>query len=58
MTTVELRGIADVERGYAKDDAEGLYRLLVARGVIADAAVRPAGCVQRRGRRRSTMSRW
>ena len=42
VTTVELRGIADVERGYAKEDAEGLYRLLVARGVIADPAVKPA----------------
>ena len=41
MTTVELRGVADVERGYAQEDAEGLYRLLVARGVIADAAMRP-----------------
>jgi uncharacterized protein len=42
VTTVELRGIADVERGYAKEDAEGLYRLLVARGVIADPVVEPA----------------
>ena len=41
VTTVELRGVADVERGYAQEDAEGLYRLLVARGVIADAAMRP-----------------
>ena len=28
------RGIADVERGYAEADAEGLYRLLSARGVV------------------------
>ena len=42
MTTVELRGIADVDRGFAKADAEGLYRLLVARGVIEDSAVMPA----------------
>ena len=42
VTTVELRGIADVERGFAEDDADGLYRLLVARGVIADKAVKPA----------------
>lgn len=44
VTTVELRGIADVERGYADSDAEGLYRLLVARGVIEDEGVaRPGG---------------
>jgi uncharacterized protein len=42
VTTVELRGIADVERGFANDDADGLYRLLVARGVVADKAVKPA----------------
>ena len=42
VTTVELRGIADVERGFAQDDADGLYRLLVARGVVADKAVKPA----------------
>ena len=28
--------------GFAKDDAEGLYRLLVARGVVADPALKPA----------------
>jgi predicted deacylase len=43
VTTVELRGIADVERGYAERDAVGLYRLLVARGVIEDRTVAPAG---------------
>jgi len=43
VTTIELRGIADVERDYANQDAEGLYRLLVGRGVIEDAAVKPAG---------------
>jgi uncharacterized protein len=43
VTTVELRGIADVERGYADADAEGIYRLLVARGVIEDASVPPPG---------------
>ena len=42
VTTVELRGIADVERGFAQHDADGLYRLLVARGVVADKAVKPA----------------
>lgn len=41
VTTVELRGIADVEHGYADADAAGLYRLLVARGVIDDKAVAP-----------------
>lgn len=43
VTTVELRGIADVDRDYAEADADGLYRLLVARGVIEDVAVKPAG---------------
>jgi len=43
VATVELRGIADVERGYAATDADGLYRLLVARGVIEDPSVVPAG---------------
>ena len=57
VTTVELRGIADVERGYAKSDAEGLYRLLVARGVIADAAVSPQ-LLSAAWSRRSPMSRW
>jgi uncharacterized protein len=35
-TTVEYRGILDVDAALAGSDAEGLYRLLVARGVIAD----------------------
>ena len=43
VTTVELRGIADVGREYASQDAEGLYRLLVARGVVEDRTVQPAG---------------
>ncbi|MGE3304833.1 MAG: succinylglutamate desuccinylase/aspartoacylase family protein [Rhizobiaceae bacterium] len=43
ISTVELRGIADVERGFAEADAKGLYRLLVARGVIEDAKVRAPG---------------
>jgi predicted deacylase len=43
ITTVELRGIADVERDFAKADADGLYRLLVTRGVIEDSGVKPAG---------------
>lgn len=37
VTTVEYRGLRDVESAYAKSDAEGLYRLLATRGVIADA---------------------
>ena len=36
VSTVEYRGIADVERASAESDAAGLYRLLVARGVVAD----------------------
>lgn len=39
VTTVEYRGIRDVESAFAESDAEGLYRLLVARGVIEDASV-------------------
>ncbi|MFK0690242.1 succinylglutamate desuccinylase/aspartoacylase family protein [Mesorhizobium sp. IMUNJ 23033] len=38
-TTVEYRGILDVDGAFAGADAEGLYRLLVARGVIADPAL-------------------
>ncbi|RJT39368.1 peptidase M14 [Mesorhizobium waimense] len=38
-TTVEYRGILDVDGALAISDAEGLYRLLVARGVIADPAL-------------------
>ena len=36
VTTVEYRGLRDVDSAYAKSDAEGLYRLLATRGVIAD----------------------
>ncbi len=32
MTTVEYRGLLDVDRALARSDADGLYRLLVARG--------------------------
>jgi predicted deacylase len=42
VSTIELRGIVDVERSYADADAEGLYRLLVTRGVIEDSSVRAA----------------
>lgn len=36
VTTVEYRGILDVDGAFAQSDADGLYRLLVARGVVAD----------------------
>jgi len=36
ITTVEFRGLSDVYPEYAKRDAEGLYRVLVARGVVED----------------------
>jgi predicted deacylase len=42
-TTVEYRGILDVEGALAASDAEGLYRLLVTRGVIADPALPAPG---------------
>jgi len=42
-TTVELRGQADVHDDYAEADAEGLYRFLQRRGVVAgDAGPPPA----------------
>ena len=44
VTTVEYRGLLDVDRKLAQADAEGLYRLLVARGLVEDAALAaPAG---------------
>ncbi|RWC92826.1 MAG: succinylglutamate desuccinylase/aspartoacylase family protein [Mesorhizobium sp.] len=42
-TTVEYRGILDVDGELAAADAEGLYRLLVARGVVADPALATPG---------------
>ncbi|MER8771906.1 succinylglutamate desuccinylase/aspartoacylase family protein [Mesorhizobium sp. M0092] len=42
-TTVEHRGILDVDGALASADAEGLYRLLVARGVIRDQALPASG---------------
>ncbi len=39
VTTVEYRGVVDVERNLAERDAEGLYRLLVVRGVVEDKAL-------------------
>ena len=41
VTTVEYRGVADVSPDIAASDAEGLYRVLVARGVVEDGALRP-----------------
>ncbi|WP_419694471.1 peptidase M14 [Mesorhizobium muleiense] len=42
-TTVEYRGILDVDGALAGADAEGLYRLLVARGVILNQALSTSG---------------
>ncbi|ESY23062.1 MULTISPECIES: succinylglutamate desuccinylase/aspartoacylase family protein [unclassified Mesorhizobium] len=42
-TTVEYRGMLDVDGALASSDAEGLYRLLAARGVIADTALPAPG---------------
>lgn len=39
VTTVEYRGLVDVESGYAEADADGIYKVLVARGVVADAGL-------------------
>lgn len=36
ITTVEFRGQRDVDSAYAESDAQGIYRLLATRGVIAD----------------------
>ncbi|MGE0500169.1 MAG: succinylglutamate desuccinylase/aspartoacylase family protein [Rhizobiaceae bacterium] len=41
VTTAELRGEADVYREHAEADGRGLYRLLVARGVVADETLAP-----------------
>ncbi|KAB0682558.1 succinylglutamate desuccinylase/aspartoacylase family protein [Aureimonas leprariae] len=41
VTTVELRGRADVSPELAEADALGLYRFLVARGTIRDEGVEP-----------------
>ena len=41
-TTVELRGQLDVDPALARKDAEGLYRFLAMRGVIADGDAEPA----------------
>ncbi|MER9893497.1 succinylglutamate desuccinylase/aspartoacylase family protein [Mesorhizobium sp. M0119] len=42
-TTVEYRGILDVDGALACADAEGLYQLLVARGIIRDQALPAPG---------------
>ncbi|MEO5322292.1 succinylglutamate desuccinylase/aspartoacylase family protein [Mesorhizobium sp. CC13] len=39
ISTVEYRGTSDVYAGTAEHDADGIYRLLVARGVVADQSV-------------------
>ena len=49
VTTVELRGLRDVETAFADADAAGLYRLLAVRGVIADNGLAPVASVPRRG---------
>jgi predicted deacylase len=43
VTTVEYRGVADVDRATATSDAQGLYRLLVARGVISVTSIAAPG---------------
>ncbi|TKB07919.1 MAG: succinylglutamate desuccinylase/aspartoacylase family protein [Mesorhizobium sp.] len=43
VTTVEYRGMLDVDDALAEADAEGLYRLLVMRGVIQDRSVSKPG---------------
>ncbi|MET2830595.1 succinylglutamate desuccinylase/aspartoacylase family protein [Mesorhizobium shangrilense] len=42
-TTVEYRGILDVDGALAASDAEGLYRLLVVRGAITDTTLPAPG---------------
>ncbi|MDX8483361.1 succinylglutamate desuccinylase/aspartoacylase family protein [Mesorhizobium sp. VK24D] len=39
VTTVEYRGMLDVDGALAASDAAGLYRLLVARGVVQDPSI-------------------
>ncbi|MCO5063756.1 MAG: succinylglutamate desuccinylase/aspartoacylase family protein [Rhizobiaceae bacterium] len=39
VSTVEYRGMTDVDPSLAREDAKGLYRLLVTRGVVADPGV-------------------
>lgn len=41
VATVELRGMRDVDPELAESDAEGLYRVLVWRGVVSDEAIGP-----------------
>lgn len=49
VATVELKGQRDVGPATAKADGEGLYRFLVGRGVIEDAAAAPVGPFTGRG---------
>ena len=46
VSTVEYRGTRDVDGALAEADAKGLYRLLAARGVIADPALPAPGPFQ------------
>ncbi|RWM30895.1 succinylglutamate desuccinylase/aspartoacylase family protein [Mesorhizobium sp.] len=43
VTTVEYRGMLDVDSALAASDAKGLYRLLATRGVLQDPSVPKAG---------------
>ncbi|TIQ42308.1 MAG: succinylglutamate desuccinylase/aspartoacylase family protein [Mesorhizobium sp.] len=43
VTTVEYRGMLDVDGALAASDAAGLHRLLVTRGVIEDPSIQKAG---------------
>ncbi len=43
VTTVEYRGVLDVDAELALRDGEGLYRLLAGRGVVDDPQIGPAG---------------
>ncbi|CDX18475.1 conserved hypothetical protein [Mesorhizobium sp. ORS 3324] len=42
VTTVEYRGMLDVDGALAASDASGLYRLLVTRGVVQDSSISKA----------------
>lgn len=43
VTTIEFRGMNDVDFHTGRSDAEGLYSFLAGRGVVADSAAKPAG---------------
>ena len=48
VATVELKGVHDVGPETAHKDGEGIYRVLVGRGVIADKAAAPVGPIPAR----------